>query len=90
MSGILLKVNPVQKVAKQRKAAKELARMMYASLEEVSQQERRRRLEEIHGIAIKINRRTGKSSKRGSTLANRPVSLPSPRSQQIPARSRVE
>jgi hypothetical protein len=89
MSGILLVVDAVQKVAKQRKAAKALARMMYASLEEVPQQERRRRLEEIHGIAVKINRRTGKSSKRGSTRANRPVSLPSSGSQQIPARSRV-
>ena len=54
---------------KQKKAAREIAEIMYASLQQFPEDEQRERIKEIEQIPIK---KRGKSSKRASTRASRP------------------
>ena len=41
------------KLARQKKAARKVAEIMYASLQQFSEEERERRIKEIHKIAVK-------------------------------------
>jgi len=58
---------------KQRKAAEKVAAIMYASLQQFSEEEQQKRLKEIQTIGVKASRKpSGKSPKLSSTRANRP------------------
>ncbi len=58
---------------KQKKAAQKLAAIMYASLQQFSEEEQQKRLKEIQKVAVKSGRKpSGKSPKLSSTRANRP------------------
>jgi hypothetical protein len=58
---------------KQKKAAREIAAIMYASLQQFPQEEQQKRLEQIQKIAGKSSRKpSGKSSKLSSTRGIRP------------------
>lgn len=78
-----------EKSTKERRAAKEIAKLLYASLEDLPKGERRRKLNEIHEIADTIGRATEKSSKRAATRATRPLSAPSAKSRRTRVRSRA-
>jgi hypothetical protein len=68
------------KLARQKKAARKVAEIMYASLQQFSEEEQERRIKEIHNIAIKIDSKPSrKPSKRSSTRQNPPVSRPAAR-----------
>jgi hypothetical protein len=43
------------KLAREKKAARKIAEIMYASLQQFSEEEQERRIKEIHKIAIKID-----------------------------------
>lgn len=59
--------------AKQKKAAEEIAEIMYASLQQFSEEEREKRLKDIQEIGARAGRKpTGKSPKRSSTRTSRP------------------
>ena len=59
--------------AKQKKAAEEIAEIMYASLQQFSEDEQDRRVKDIQKIAASAGRKpSGKSAKRSSTRASRP------------------
>jgi hypothetical protein len=68
------------KLARQKKAARQVAELMYASLQQFPEEEQNSRMKKIHKIAleagIKPNR---KPSKRSSTRANPRVSRPASR-----------
>lgn len=65
------------KLARQKKAARKVAEIMYASLQQFSEEEQERRIKEIHKIAVKIDSKPSrKLSKRSSTRRNPPVSRP--------------
>ena len=65
------------KLARQKKAAMRVAEIMYASLQQFSEEEQERRIKAIHRIAIKAGAKTNrKPSKRSSTRANPRVSRP--------------
>jgi hypothetical protein len=49
-------VNTKEKRAKQKKAANHIARLMRESLQQFSKKEQEARVEEIHQIALKIDR----------------------------------
>ena len=60
---------------KQKKAAKKIAAMMYASLQQFSEKEQEKRIKEITSVTIKPGRKlSGKSAKPSSTRVNRPLS----------------
>ena len=65
------------KLARQKRAARKVAEIMYASLQKFSEEEQERRMKEIHTIALKagsnLNR---KPSKRPSTRGNSRISRP--------------
>jgi hypothetical protein len=59
--------------AKQKKAAEEIAEIMYASLQQFSEEEQDRRVKDIARIGANAGRKpNGKSPKRSSTRASRP------------------
>jgi len=65
------------KLARQKKAARRVAEIMYASLQQFSEEEQERRIKAIHRIAIKAGAKSSrKPSKRSSTRANPRVSRP--------------
>lgn len=65
------------KLAKQKKAARKVAEIMYASLQQFSEEEQNRRMKEIHKIALKAGSKIRrKLSKRSSTPRNSHVSRP--------------
>lgn len=65
------------KLSTQKKAARKVAEIMYASLEQFSEEEQERRIKEIHKIAVKIDSKPSrKLSKHSSTRRNPPVSRP--------------
>jgi CRISPR/Cas system CSM-associated protein Csm4 (group 5 of RAMP superfamily) len=67
----------VTKLARQKKAAKKISEIMYASLQQFSKEEQERRIKEIHKIALKARSEPNrKPSKRSSTQANPRVSRP--------------
>jgi hypothetical protein len=45
-----------RKLARQKKAAKEVAELMYASLRRFSEEEQEKRIKEIHKIAMQLHR----------------------------------
>jgi hypothetical protein len=58
---------------KQKKAAQEIAEIMYASLQQFSEEEQDRRVKDIQKIGATAGRkRSGKSPKLSSTRASRP------------------
>jgi hypothetical protein len=58
---------------KQKKAAQKIATIMYASLQQFSEEEQQKRLKEIQKVAVKTTRKpSGKSPKLSSTRASRP------------------
>jgi len=68
------------KLNRQKKAARKVADIMYASLQQFSEVEQERRIKEIHKIAAKAAvKSSGIPSKRSSTRANprarRPVAI---------------
>ncbi len=68
------------KLARQKKAAREISDIMYASLQQFSEEEQERRIKEIHRIAVKAGSRgSRKPSKRSSTRGNPRVSRPAAR-----------
>lgn len=68
------------KLARQKKAAREVAEILYASLQQFSLAEQERRMKEIHKIALKAGSKPNrKPSKRSSTRANPRVSRPAAR-----------
>lgn len=63
------------KVARQKKAAKEIAEIMYASLQKFPKGEQEKRIRDIGKISAGIvTKRRGKPSKRVATPKNLPVS----------------
>ena len=65
------------KLARQKKAARKVAEIMYASLQQFSEEEQERRIKEIHKIALKADSKPSrKPSKRSSTRGNPRVSRP--------------
>ena len=65
------------KLARQKKAARKVAQIMYASLQQFSEEEQERRIKEIHKIALKARPNPSrKPSKRSSTPGNPRVSRP--------------
>jgi hypothetical protein len=59
------------KLARQKKAARKVAEIMYASLQQFSQEEQEKRIKEIHKIAMKTGAKPSrKPSKRSSTREN--------------------
>ncbi len=69
------RVKTESKLARQKKAAKEVAEILYASLQQFSKEEQERRMKEIHKIAMKAGSKPNrKPSKRSSTRANSRVS----------------
>ena len=63
------------KLARQKKAAKEVAEILYASLQQFSEDEQERRVKDIHKIALKAGAKPNrKPSKRSSTPASSRVS----------------
>jgi len=59
--------------AKQKKAAEEIAEIMYASLQQFSEEEQDRRIKDIEKIGTNAGRQPrGKSPKPSSTRASRP------------------
>jgi len=68
-------MSAITKLAKQKRAAREVAEIMYASLQQFSEEEQQKRTKEIHKIAQKIGSKPyRKPSKRSSTQQNPPVS----------------
>jgi len=56
------------KLARQKKAAREVAEIMYSSLQQFSEEEQGRRIKEIHKIALKASSKPSrKPSKHSST-----------------------
>jgi hypothetical protein len=73
-------MKPESKLARQKKAAKEVAEIMYVSLQQFSEEEQELRMKEIHKIAMKARSKTNrKPSKRSSTPASPRVYRPSAR-----------
>jgi hypothetical protein len=65
------------KLARQKKAAREVAEILYASLQQFSQEEQKQRMKEIHKIAMKAGSKPNRRpSKRSSTQGNSRVSRP--------------
>ncbi len=65
------------KLARQKKAARKVAEIMFASLQQFSAEEQERRIKEIHKIAAKAGVKPNrKPSKRSSTRGNPRVSRP--------------
>ena len=63
------------KLVRQKKAAKEIAKIMYESLQQFSASEQTHRMTEIHRVGLKVAQvRHRKSSKHVSTRANSRVS----------------
>lgn len=63
------------KLARQKRAAKEVANILYASLQQFSKEEQERRMKDIRKIAMKAGTKPNrKPSKRSSTPANPRVS----------------
>jgi hypothetical protein len=59
--------------SKQKKAAREIAEIMYESLQQFPEEEQQKRIKEVEKIASKIRTKpTGKPSKRSSTPASHP------------------
>lgn len=58
--------------SKQKEAAKQIAEIMYASLQQFPEEEQQRRIREIEGIPVKSAKLPGKSPKPSSTRARRP------------------
>jgi hypothetical protein len=68
------------KLARQKKAARKVAEILYASLQQFSEDEQERRMKEIHKLALKAGPKANrKPSKRSSTRANPRVSRPAAR-----------
>jgi hypothetical protein len=68
------------KLARQKKAAREVAEILYASLQQFSEDEQERRMKEIHKIALKAGSKPNrKPSKRSSTRGNPRVPQPAAR-----------
>jgi hypothetical protein len=68
------------KLARQKKAARKIAEIMYASLQQFPEEEQEKRIKEIHKIALKIDSKPSrKLSKRSSTRRNLPESRPAAR-----------
>src|ERR1700687_5383747 len=68
------------KLARQKKAARKVAEIMYASLQQFPEEEQERRIKEIHKIALKSRSKPSrKPSKHSSTRANPRVSRPAAR-----------
>jgi hypothetical protein len=68
------------KLARQKKAARKVAEIMYASLQQFSEEEQQKRIKEIHKIAMKTGvKPSRKPSKRSSTRENPRVSRPAAR-----------
>src|SRR5580704_4536152 len=66
-----LKMKAQSKLARQKKAAREVAEIMYASLQQFSAEEQERRISEIHKVAAKAEvKPSRKPSKRSATRAN--------------------
>lgn len=75
------------KLARQKKAAREVAEIMYASLQQFSEEEQERRMAEIHQLALKAgSNQRRKPSKRSSTPGNSRVSRPAAKSRRTSAR----
>jgi hypothetical protein len=68
------------KPARQKKAAKEVAEILYASLQQFSEEEREKRMKDIHEIAMRAGAKNRKPSKRSSIRANARVSRPAAKS----------
>ena len=69
-----------EKLTRQKKAARQVAEIMYASLQQFSAEEQERRMKEIHKIAMKAaSKPNRKPSKRSSTRATPRVSRPAAR-----------
>jgi hypothetical protein len=65
------------KRARQKKAARKVAEIMYASLQQFSEEEQERRIKEIHKIAVKAGvKPSRKPSKRSATRENPRISRP--------------
>jgi hypothetical protein len=63
------------KVAKQKKAAQEVAEILYASLQQFSKEEQERRMKKIHTIALAAGTKPSRTpSKHSATQANPRVS----------------
>jgi len=59
--------------SKQKKAAEQIADIMYASLQQFSEEEREKRVKDIQKIGANAGRKpSGRSPKRSSTRASRP------------------
>jgi len=68
------------KLVRQKKAAREVAEILYASLQQFSEEEQGRRMKEIHKIAVKAGaKQNRRPSKRSSTQGNSRVSRPAAR-----------
>ena len=68
------------KLARQKRAARRVAEILYASLQQFSEEEQERRMKEIHKIAVKAGAKPNRrSSKRSSTQENSRVSRPAAR-----------
>jgi len=69
------RVKTESKLARQKRAAKAVAEILYASLQQFSAEEQETRMKEIHKIAMKAGTKPSrKPSKRSSTRANPRVS----------------
>ena len=67
--------------SKQKKAAEQIADIMYASLQQFSEEEQEKRVKDIQKIGANASRKpSGRSPKRSSTRASRP----SPRRAAVP------
>jgi hypothetical protein len=72
-------MKPESKLARQKKAARKVAEIMYASLQKFPREEQEERIRAIQKIAIK-RKTNGKTPKRASTPENSPIgSLPAVR-----------
>ncbi len=68
------------KLAKQKRAASAVAEILYASLQQFSEEEQGRRMKEIHKISLKAGAKPNRRpSKRSSTRGNSRVSQPAAR-----------
>jgi len=68
------------KLVKQKRAARAVAEILYASLQQFSEEEQGRRMKEIHKIAVKAGTKPNRRpSKHSSTRVNSRVSRPAAR-----------
>lgn len=68
------------KLARQKKAARDVAEIVYASLQQFPEEEQERRIKEIHRIAVGAGSKSNrKPSKHSSTRENPRVSRPAAR-----------